>query len=58
MEPTNNEYWQAKERMQSKAGGFGGYRGSSSDAACDLCTNLICADCCCECMGGDLIPCC
>ncbi len=26
--------------------------------ACDCCTSLICADCCCECMGGDLITCC
>ncbi len=24
----------------------------------DCCTTLICADCCCECMGGDLIRCC
>ena len=24
----------------------------------DCCTQLICADCCCECMGGDLIRCC
>lgn len=26
--------------------------------AADCCTTLICADCCCECMGGDLIRCC
>lgn len=25
---------------------------------CNCCTSLICADCCCECMGGDLIACC
>lgn len=25
---------------------------------CDVCSGLICADCCCECMGGDLISCC
>lgn len=25
---------------------------------CDCCSSLICADCCCECMGGDLISCC
>ena len=24
----------------------------------DCCASLICADCCCECMGGDLIRCC
>lgn len=28
------------------------------DDACSMCQGLICADCCCECMGGDLIPCC
>lgn len=27
-------------------------------SACDCCQGLICADCCCECMGGDLISCC
>ncbi|HBV66910.1 MAG TPA: molecular chaperone DnaJ [Clostridiales bacterium] len=32
------------------------YRGGSSSVDC--CTQLICAACCCECMGGDLIPCC
>lgn len=25
---------------------------------CGVCQGLICADCCCECMGGDLISCC
>ncbi len=33
-----------------------GYR--SGPSACDCCSSLICADCCCECMGGDLIRCC
>ena len=32
--------------------------GSGSCDACDMCSGLICADCCCECMGGDLISCC
>ncbi len=27
-------------------------------SGCDICSSLICADCCCECMGGDLISCC
>ena len=30
-------------------------RGSSAG---DCCASLLCADCCCECMGGDLIRCC
>ena len=33
-------------------------RTSSDDACCNICSGLLCADCCCECMGGDLIPCC
>lgn len=32
------------------------YRGGNSSVDC--CTQLICADCCCECIGGDLISCC
>ena len=32
-----------------------GRRGASAG---DCCASLICADCCCECMGGDLIRCC
>lgn len=31
---------------------------SESPSMCDCCSSLICADCCCECMGGDLISCC
>ena len=57
MEPTNNEYWQFKEKMHQKANGFGGgYH--TAGGGCDWCTTLICADCCCECCGGDIIRCC
>ena len=60
MDPRNAEYRAAQVRMQEQASAYGGgYRTSnSSDCGCDLCTSLICADCCCECMGGDLISCC
>lgn len=58
MEPTNNEYWQFKEKMHQKANGFGGGYQTANGGGCDWCSTLICADCCCECMGGDLIPCC
>lgn len=37
------------------------YAQSNADAAdgcCAACQTLWCADCCCECMGGDLIRCC
>ncbi|MBR7116274.1 MAG: J domain-containing protein [Clostridia bacterium] len=64
MDPGNNEYQQAKQMFNNRAGGYGstyyndgGYRRSDADRACDCCTNLICLDCLCECMGGDLIRC-
>ena len=65
MDPANNEYQQAKQMFNSRAGGYGStyyndgaaYRRSEADRACDCCTNLICLDCLCECMGGDLIRC-
>ena len=61
MDPSNTEYSEAFNSLNRNANG--GYRqrgGSSSSAcgACDICTGLVCADCCCECFGGDLIPCC
>lgn len=61
MEPTNNEYWTFKEKMRTRAQNFGGgYETGKSGGCngCDICSSMICADCCCECMGGDLIPCC
>ena len=60
MDPTNMEYRQALSIMQ---GGGSFYRpaaygrGASPDA-CNCCGSLIAADCCCECLGGDLIACC
>ncbi len=30
----------------------------AADGCCAACQTLWCADCCCECMGGDLIRCC
>ena len=62
LEPTNNEYWQFKERMNERARGYGGgYRtGNQGNSCCDCdtCTTLCVMDACCECMGGDLVPCC
>ncbi|MDD4840092.1 MAG: hypothetical protein PHE93_05460 [Clostridia bacterium] len=31
---------------------------SADGGCCNVCSGLLCADCCCECMGGDLIRCC
>lgn len=59
MEPQNPLYQQAMMRMQRQGGQYRDVGQGMTDASCcSCCTNLICADCCCECMGGDLIPCC
>lgn len=65
MDPSNSTYAAAYDNINSaRAGGYRtahrserSRRGSGCDC-CDLCSGLLCADCCCECMGGDLIPCC
>ena len=64
MDPSNMEYQHAKEMFNTSSRGYGstyyggGYRRrSAEDDACDCCLNLMCMDCLCECMGGDLIRC-
>ncbi len=64
MEPNNMEYRNAYNQAMSQRGGaYGGYNPNANMrgggcTTCDMCQGLICADCCCECMGGDLIGCC
>ena len=61
MDPQNDEYREAASRIRANANSFDNRRnasGSGGCSACDICTGLMCADCCCECMGGDLIRCC
>lgn len=62
MDPGNAEYRQAFEQLerQRRTGGYRVSHGSPGAACtpCDVCQGLICADCCCECFGGDLIRCC
>lgn len=65
MEPGNPQYRSAYENLsRNRSGGFRTNTqrhnsGRSSDCdGCDLCCGLMCADSCCECCGGDLIPCC
>lgn len=63
MDPGNGEYSAALNQAMSQGSGmYGGYnpnmgmnRGGCD--GCDVCSSLICADCCCECMGGDFIRC-
>ena len=64
MDPGNGEYSAALNQAMNQRGGmYGGYnpnqnmRGGECNT-CDMCSGLLMADCCCECMGGDLIPCC
>ena len=64
LDPSNKEYSDALNSLNKAASG--GYRTSNSNSSgdccscgpCDICSSLMCADCCCECMGGDLIKCC
>lgn len=65
MQPGNPIYKDAFERVSSnRSGGFRTNRtqhhghGRDDCDGCDICTGLLCADCCCECCGGDLISCC
>ena len=67
LSPNNPEYRAAMNRMMwQQQGNMGSPNGSyrtnndmnGMNTACNCCGNLICADCCCECMGGDLIACC
>lgn len=66
-EPNNAEYNAAlNQMMQARRGNMNGmpnspYRTNNTlggCSTCDLCTGLCCADSCCECMGGDIVPCC
>lgn len=59
MEPSNQEYAAAFNALNNNArGGYRTSRNTGDDSVCNLCGGLLCADCCCECCGGDLIPCC
>lgn len=60
MDPSNVEYQNARNAFRARSQNNTAYRTYQSSSCCDLdcCTSLICADCCCECMGGDLIGCC
>ena len=60
MDPYTPKYKEARDQLRAQTAAYGGgYRtAGNSGCGCDLCTSLLCADCCCECMGGDLIACC
>ena len=59
MDPSNQEYKAAFNSLNNNAtGGYRTTQKSSNGDVCNICSGLLCADCCCECCGGDLIPCC
>ncbi len=66
MDPFSIEYRNGYEAFRQSIrrttettyGGTGYNTGAGGCSSCDMCSSLLCADCCCECMGGDLINCC
>ncbi|MEA4960463.1 J domain-containing protein [Lutispora sp.] len=62
MDPSNMEYRDALNRIayannQYQSYGYNRRYSSTGPDLCSMCQCLICSDCCCECMGGDLINC-
>jgi molecular chaperone DnaJ len=63
MEPNNLEYRNALNAINNANRGYQSTsynrRGYGNDPdMCQICSCLYCADCCCECGGGDLVGCC
>ena len=63
MDPNNQEYRTAYNSMNSAnmrytSNPYATYGNTADDALCRTCQALWCADCLCECCGGDLIRCC
>lgn len=61
MDPSNAEYRRTLNSIEFQRQQYRTYgSGMTTDSSqmCNCCSNLICADCCCECLGGDLISCC
>ena len=61
MDPANAEYRRTLNTLEGQSFQYrniGGNMTADTNSMCNCCSNLICLDCCCECMGGDLISCC
>ena len=63
MEPGNSEYEAAFNQLERESkGDFRRNRQNEDNdgccSPCNICSSLMCAYCCCDCMGGDLIRCC
>lgn len=57
MDPQNLEYQNALRRIHFQQRSTGSYQNQNGQI-CNICGGLLCADCLCECCGGDLIGCC
>lgn len=62
MDPSNMEYRDALNRIAYANNRYQNYGydrryGAGGTDICSMCECLVCSDCCCECMGGDLINC-
>lgn len=58
LDPNNEEYRSAYQQINTPHSNYRTVNTNSGCSGCDLCSGLLCADCCCECFGGDIIPCC
>ena len=61
LDPANHEYRRTLNAIESQRMQYrnvGTNMTSDTSSMCNCCSNLLCADCCCECLGGDLISCC
>ena len=64
LDPYNTEYrnafnaFNARRNAYTRSSDDYGYGTPVGCCSCDICSTLLCADCCCELMGGDLIRCC
>ena len=54
----NNDYNSQHSYGYNGNRSYNHQRPVSGDGFCNLCSTLCALDCCCECMGGDCIPCC
>ncbi len=59
MDPENAEYARTRASLRQRSYSYGApYRNSTESDICRFCRTMVVLDCCCECMGGDLIRCC
>ncbi|MBO4264737.1 MAG: J domain-containing protein [Clostridia bacterium] len=59
MDPANQEYRAGLDNMRNYSSRFASSSSGSGECTpCNVCYGLACADCLCECLGGDLISCC